>query len=191
MPTRPRGLPSKVLACLALAAASFALPASCAEPEGVAPSELVGSLAESATELRDAFDEHRRWYSAVDLDVALPRLERDEARRLRGEISELLESLYALDSCQKEGWSRETVYISDLIGQLEGAIDVHVRQVSDVESQLELRVEEGVYAIKVGDLLDELDQHIEAAKVEADQRPRLRCGHAPAPKPRRRNVPLI
>lgn len=191
MATQPSALLSKVFAGLALAAASFALPASCAQPQGVAPSELVGTLDEGAAELRDTLDEHRRWFSAAEVDVALSRLERDEARRIHTEISELLESLYALDSCQKEGWSRETVYISDVIGQLEEAVDQHMVQTSNVESQLELRVEEAVYALKVGDILDELDSHIAAAKVEAEQRPAMRCGGAPAPKLRRKKVPLI
>ncbi len=175
MQTRHRPIPAKVLAALALAGAAFALPASCSSPRAVPPSELVAAIAESSSELRAAFDEHRDWYGAVELDPTLVPQERDEARRLHAEISELLDSLVALNACEKEGWSRETVFISDLVGQLEEAIDVHVSHVAEAQTELELRVEEGVYAIEVSDLLDELDRHIEAARTEAEQRPSSRC----------------
>lgn len=190
MSTRSRRPTALVLAAIALAGASFALPASCGAPPAVPPTELVGAIAESAASLRDTFEEHKAWYSRVELDPTIQRQERDEAQQIRAEISELLDSLYALDACQKEGWSRETVFISDLIGQLEEAIDVHVQSVSGAQTQLELRVEEGIYAGKVGDLLDELDSHIEAAKVEAEQRPSLRCGKVPVPTMRRKRTPL-
>lgn len=155
------------------------------------PSELVAAIGESASELRDGFEEHRQWYSAAAGDPALSQLESDEAQRIHAEIGELLELLYLLHGCEKDGWSRETVFISDSIGQLEQVVDLHVQQVSAVESDLELRVEEGVYAVKVGEILDELDRHIEAAKIEAQLRPALRCGNAPSSRVARKNVPLI
>jgi hypothetical protein len=175
MQPRNRTIPANVLAALALTSAAVALPASCGAPEAVNPSELVAAVAESSSELRASFDEHREWYGAVELDPALPQEERDEARRLHAEIADLLDSLSALNACEKEGWSRETVFISDLVGQLEEAIDVHVSHIAEAQTELELRVEEGVYAIKVVELMDELDRHIDAAKIEAEQRPSSRC----------------
>lgn len=147
-------------------------------------------MVDNAGALRDAIDEHTEWYSRADLRTA-PQQERDEARRMHAEAGELLDSLYTLHACEKDGWSSQTVVVSDIVGELEDAIDNHAREVSRAESELELRVEEGVYAIKLRDTLDRLDQHLEALRLEAEQRPALRCGRD-RPLPRRRGaVPLI
>ena len=148
-------------------------------------------MADSAANLRDALEEHHEWYRRAELEPTLAKQERDEARRIHAEVGDLIAAARALDGCQSEGWSRETVVISELIGRVEAAIDDHVAHMADVETVLELRVEEGVYAVKVADLLDELDSHIEAAKTEAEQRPSMRCARSPRPSRRSNGLPLI
>ncbi len=112
----------------------------------------------------------------ADVDTALAAIEdsADRARaaldsaqvdrsEVRAAAKNMVESLYIVERCAKEGHLRSSVYLSDRVGRLDAAAS------ASAGNDAELRE-------KARPILDEIDRLVVAARAEAAKHPRpLRC----------------
>lgn len=142
-------------------AASALVAASCGRPEPSETGVLVDNMVDISSELRDRVQDHERSALAISDAGLRADFEADEAEDLLALHDQLVRSLYALESCSKEGRYSRTPFLSELAGRIESAILAHSHSAA----------REAAFVETMSGLLDELDRHLELLRAEVAARP--------------------